>query len=546
MSTSNRIYTGQMIVKNNPAFQASPVRSSLLGEMVAALTSRLDQKLVNGPLDTTDVLEVMRRAPMVVVSGEEIKEDLEGAIEQEEEEEQVEENEEALEDAKEEAEETADDKADFVGPQSYIECKSNAVNLIVDLLNRSISTARNEAAPLIKECVNGYSSEYVSYTEQAAGGNAAVLPAALSPIWETATFQEFLDRWDLGSASETQLVIKLPFLNDIWMLDSNGEGSDDLYSFLLTGIAEIDELIPSIVENYGVYPVQTLLGEFFGSDCSGTMNSKLPKEIIGADAIVILLLFLVNLNNNPPENFTGVSTIAQFDTVVLQYLNTLCHTGKRVIRSVERQDKTNQLIIKAPAEDVLRMGFLEESSSSASAANVIVDMVVYERFLAGGGTDQAILGWLLGSRENPEKAYDTILGRTAFYIQRWNTYIELLQSDLADARFYHLRSYLKNRVKEMIDSSDTNAQDSGVTKEQMLSCLNRELDLLKPSTTVNVSLVIQKIVSSVLYGHTAVPKILEYLENAGESKLGENSREFALVGIIDYLCNWANENICIE
>lgn len=249
------------------------------------------------------------------------------------------------------------------------------------------------------------------------------------------------------------------------------------------------------------------------------------------EALVCFLLCR-GLVQNPDDNIN--MSAANYDSGMAMISNYSAMVVKRAMRHFARADKNERVVLRYPRQGQ------ELSYDNPEQGVIVVNKTVYDKFLAEGGSPEAVMGSYLFDRSD-NKA--DLLENRDMYVKQYNTRVMKLRSDARLRAIITMRKTIERIVADEITRTLPDNTDKGlwagidINQAAAQNNLRRGVDRLRLEDLDDMYSAIRDIVLNVFFSETDVPKLIELID-ANSKDNEDNIKSAVNVAIIDYIVDW--------
>lgn len=389
--------------------------------------------------------------------------------------------------------------------------------IVAQAIGAVMSIARNQVNPMVRSVVTAVEKRLDDE------GNVSDTPITVVPqyhhgIWRNPVVSDMVSRYEETMAPSDNIR---PL--------GIGSGEVDLDAALKTGISDLDKDIQVLVGAVGQEGLMDLWDKFFAAgDSSRSLNQELDNLSVMAPYQLILVHMLAAHFNEVAPDTDGID-LDSFQN----YTATLrAASGRLVARRIALLDRaiaTKQMVIRFPSEGAIR-----SLTNEGLSVNIVVNQMVYKRWLEEGGCPEILLGSALSDQNTN---YQGLLNDADRYKKVWMDHERMVRLARRNKTFNSLQSYIGIAMAKEINQVDLETVPH--SREEMHADLTTHVDHMCATDVENLYSTVRHIVCNTVYKHTDALTILtEFDRLAEQCDEGTDLREVAALVAINYATDW--------
>ena len=406
------------------------------------------------------------------------------------------------------------------GSYPHDDRKAESIENVTTAVLNGLNVAQNQVNPKIKRVVDEVNS-YVDADEAGRLQPMNVVPVFYHEIWDSPIVEQLAGRHANQYHGDFKLrALGLPVPSD-WS------------AVLKSGVPSLDAELSSWVASLNPSLLQQVWEETFGLRANSLLEAINGRAGTGAglyarlEAPLVVFLAARFLADNVPEGAN-----MSLDAYRLYMAELAARAGQNVMSNLHRR-----------ATDI-RRGVVIISVPPTGTGDVHVLGDTYNQFLANGGSPEAVLGAVVSQRP---QAITTAGGDFAPLVAEWNRVRGLIANTVQYRRRELIVNGLKLSLLRLINDAEDAELPPGVDRSVFHQRLGQQIAELRNFRQEDLYAVARSLICRILYAHTDAELILSAIDNAIEtaSRAGAQMdvREAALLGVIDYLVEWAVDSL---
>lgn len=412
----------------------------------------------------------------------------------------------------------------------------------INYANTSILTiAKNNVIPLVNFMADRYST-YIATAQ-----NNAVLPLTVDVVeddayWENDLFREAVASMPVDYTDVVNLTITFP-----------NKERDELLLMSKTGFARFDNLLTEAISKYeaasGIDVYEDVWSSIF-SKTGARYLSRLDDYYKGDSTIIqyhlpvlwAILRYLTNESNIPSGVIGSIVDYRTFISNALVSVNSMLNT---FIQGYDRSKKAKKMVIAFP-------GVLVDGKRQQV---IRVRKTLYNEFLAGGGSVDAVLGSAISDREDTVPG---LLEKKEDYESNWREHYALINStitsEIREIKRLSIKKALIETAQEYekqqlaLDNPDIDPNAETISyRYQHWSDLPQDIQTyvehLDDHKLSEINYISQQLICDLLFANTDVFKILDLINEYGKKDTNTNAKTALTLAVVDYVVNWCVEQL---
>jgi hypothetical protein len=383
----------------------------------------------------------------------------------------------------------------------------------------NLSIARNVVNPAIKQVVD-FVNKFTDDADTSLSRPMNVVPIFYKPLWDSPVLEQLAGRH------------RNQFSNDLVLRPITGvqAGTDEAFAAVFSvGVPSIDAELDVFAKSLDPAFVAQIWNETFGPNAqalSAVLYSPMgtPAGAYGRiDAPVIVYLSARWMLQETPA---GVNM--DLGTFRAYMSEVMARAGQAIMGNLTRR-----------ARD-LQNGTIIVTVPRGASGDVYVLGDNYNRFLANGGSPEAIFGSIISGRAQnitPTTPPDTL----AAGLLEWKRTQAIINQQIAYQRQTTMVQGLAQAVARLIN--DLPDDQRVVPPEVMHGLLKKQIQALPTFKQEDLWAVARSLVCGSIYPHTDAEEIITAIDAAAKANPDLDIREAALLGTIDYVVQWLVEQV---
>lgn len=406
------------------------------------------------------------------------------------------------------------------GSYPHDDRKAESIKNVTTAVLHGLNVAQNQVNPKIKRVVDEVNS-YVDADEAGRLQPMNVVPVFYHEIWDSPIIEQLAGRHANQYHGDFKLrALGLPVPSD-WN------------AVLKSGVPSLDAELSSWISSLNPQMLQQVWEEVFGLRANSLLEAVNGRAGTGAgmyarlEAPLVAFLAARFLADNVPEGAN-----MSLEAYRLYMAELAARAGQNVMSNLQRR-----------ASDI-RRGVVIISVPPTGTGDVHVLGDTYNQFLSAGGSPEAVLGAVVSQKTN---LITTAGGSFEPLVAEWNRVRGVIANTVQFRRRELIINGLKLSMLRLINDTDEAELPPGVDRSVFHKQLSQQISELRNFRQEDLYVVARSLICRTLYAHTDAELILSAIDNAIETAaragVQMDVREAALLGVIDYLVEWAVESL---
>lgn len=378
-----------------------------------------------------------------------------------------------------------------------------------------ISVARNEVSADIQELVEKTQQTLLELTP-------ALLASMNITTWEPAQpllqteLNQYLREFEAVPFDDIEMPLNLP--------EASAEA---ILGLAETGAATFDNAVRDWLAIKGDAWIVGKYNDVFRKLPYSEMDSEVVDfRYLAQCEETMLLTFLIArklIEVGPAEGTPG--NLSAFNETVAKYRDQAAVRLIRFLKTLDN-DRKNGRLVREIARDV----------TAYAPTNIIVDKVLYDGWLAEGGSNDVLFGNAL----NTPASYiiENINERAGEYQAAWNKFANATMMAERNSKEVKTREILLRHWKNMMNDETEHDPETQANRQVIVSRFTKILDEMPASEFDDLYNAAMKLVCRSRYPASGAEELLTGLERAKAANPNLTTREAASLSAMEYICSW--------
>lgn len=389
--------------------------------------------------------------------------------------------------------------------------------IVAQAIGAVMSIARNQVNPMVRSVVQAVEKQL---DDEGAVPETPldVVPQYHHGIWKNPVLSDMVSRYE-----ET---LQPP--NNLMPL-AIGTADVDLDAALKTGISDMDKDLEKLISAVGEVGLRELWDDFFAQgDRSTSLNSQLDSlGVVAPYQLILVHMLAVHFSNEVPDT-EGVDLEA-FQNYVASLRAATGRLIARRMTQLDRAIRTKRMVIHFPDDRDI-----QALTNEGSRVRIVVNQMVYSRWLEDGGSPEILLGSALSDKNTN---YQGLLNDAERYKKVWVDYERMVRLARRNKTFNSLQAYVGSAIAKEINGLDLDTVPH--TREQMHQDLTTHVSHMCATDVENLYETVRHILCNTIFKHTDALTILtEFDRLADQMDNDTDLREVATLVAINYATDW--------
>lgn len=178
--------------------------------------------------------------------------------------------------------------------------------------------------------------------------------------------------------------------------------------------------------------------------------------------------------------------------------------------------------------------------SQGKGGKIVVNDVVYRKFLQDGGNNEVLFGNAL--RPRPQLSADDILASKEDCEKAWNNYLAFNRLALSNKRFTIVKTMIRVEFASWVLHASLDELPVNM-RESVMQRFDAALDRTTQAETEQLTLWVQRLFCASVYYRTDAGMILDTINDVMSSNQGMDVREAAAVAAVNYAATWVGRQL---
>lgn len=389
--------------------------------------------------------------------------------------------------------------------------------IVAQAVGAVMSIARNNVNPMVRSVVSTVEKR-LDEEGSVPDTPLEVVPQYHHGIWRNPVLGDLVGRFE-ETLQPSNSVMPIAI----------GSAEVDLDAALKTGIKDMDDDIQQLTAAMGETNLRDLWDDFFANGKRDTsLNSQLDSlGVVGPYQLIIVHMLAVHYSTEVPD--TENVDLDDFKN----YVTTLrAATGRLIARRMRQLDRavaSKQMVIRFPDDNTI-----QAMANEGSSVRIVVNQMVYKRWLEDGGCPEILLGSALSDKNTN---YIGLLNDAERYKKVWVDYERIVRLARRNKTFNSLQNYIGLAIAKEINDIDLETVPH--SREEMHADLTKHVEHMCATDVENLYETVRHILCNTIFKHTDALTILtEFDRIAGQMSEDGDMREVATLVAINYTTDW--------
>lgn len=422
--------------------------------------------------------------------------------------------------------------ADPSGASLHCGAVGEVVAITKEALQADFYVARNVLSPVILAVVEDVQN-YIKQCENRYANVLAVVPDIYDNILKSPIFLDMIKPYSDASAFNEAAI---PAVHETL-------SREQVVELLKSGSSRFDEkdLAPwleevgldFVHETYTRYFTgKTVEGETSPSDMNRQVGELYSNSPLRRRELIVLHLIARRFSRQAPDSVRMAQ--ATYEQMIDTFAQQTGRLLNRVLDDRERNRRMNRLIVEWP-----RVAGAEWMSSNPELAQIVVNMDLYESWLANGGSPEVLFGAAVTDRNDDPQV---LLENAQTYIQKWEVRHASIKQSARHSLYNNTLIGLRQSIARQINELPDDMVPEG-NREPMHNRVGALLNQITIDDVMDLYKTIRALVSGVMFPHTNARLVLETMDSIAKDSPNLPMREVATVAAFKILARWYRQQM---